>query len=207
MHNKDAIDASNHQGVDSNYAWIRLCISLLLMIIGGSGMYMAIIVLPEVQQEFGVARADASLPYTLTMIGFGVGGVLMGKLADRFGVWLPIMLGGSCLSAGFLLGGGAASLWYFSLVQGLLVGMLGSSSSFAPLMADASLWFVKRRGIAVGIVASGNYMAGAIWPPLVRHWVDLYGWRDTMMGVGIFCVMTMLPLALLLRRRPPGHVL
>lgn len=207
MHNKDAIDVINDQGVDSNYAWIRLCISLLLMIIGGSGMYMAIIVLPEVQQEFGVARADASLPYTLTMIGFGVGGVLMGKLADRFGVWLPIMLGGTCLSAGFLLGGGAASLWYFSLVQGLFVGMLGSSSSFAPLMADASLWFVKRRGIAVGIVASGNYMAGAIWPPLVRHWVDLYGWRDTMMGVGIFCVMTMLPLALLLRRGPPGHAL
>ncbi|NCX44578.1 MAG: MFS transporter, partial [Betaproteobacteria bacterium] len=107
--------------------------------------------------------------------------------------------------SGFLLGAGAASLWYFSLVQGLLVGMLGSSSSFAPLMADTSLWFVKRRGIAVGIVASGNYMAGAIWPPLVRHWVDLFGWRDTMMGVGLFCMATMLPLALLLRRKVPGH--
>ncbi|NCV27136.1 MAG: MFS transporter [Betaproteobacteria bacterium] len=184
---------------------MRLCISLLLMIIGGSGMYMAIIVLPELQQEFGVTRADASLPYTLTMVGFGVGGVLMGRLADRYGVWLPIILGGSCLGSGFLLGAGAASLWYFSLVQGLLVGMLGSSSSFAPLMADTSLWFVKRRGIAVGIVASGNYMAGAIWPPLVRHWVDLFGWRDTMMGVGLFCMATMLPLALLLRRKVPGH--
>ncbi|MBU6284510.1 MAG: MFS transporter [Betaproteobacteria bacterium] len=205
MQIKESPQAYNHQGIDSKYAWFRLCISLLLMIIGGSGMYMAIIVLPELQQEFGVARADASMPYTLTMIGFGVGGVLMGRLADRYGIWLPIVLGGSCLGAGFLLGGGAASLWYFSLVQGLLVGMLGSSSSFAPLMADTSLWFLKRRGIAVGIVASGNYMAGAIWPPLVRHWVDLYGWRDTMMGVGIFCVMTMLPLALLLRRRAPGH--
>lgn len=197
--------ATGQQALDSNYAWMRLCISLLLMIIGGSGMYMAIIVLPELQQEFGVTRADASLPYTLTMVGFGVGGVLMGRLADRYGVWLPIILGGSCLGSGFLLGAGAASLWYFSLVQGLLVGMLGSSSSFAPLMADTSLWFVKRRGIAVGIVASGNYMAGAIWPPLVRHWVDLFGWRDTMMGVGLFCIATMLPLALLLRRKVPGH--
>ena len=205
MQTPDSMNAKSHQGVDSNYAWLRLCISLVLMIIGGSGMYMAIIVLPELQQEFGVARADASMPYTLTMVGFGIGGVLMGRLADRYGIWLPIMLGGTALSAGFLLGAGAASLWYFSLVQGILVGMLGSSSSFAPLMADTSLWFLKRRGIAVGIVASGNYMAGAIWPPLVRHWVDLYGWRDTMMGVGIFCFVTMLPLALLLRRRAPSH--
>ena len=88
------MNANSHHGVDSNYAWLRLCISLVLMIIGGSGMYMAIIVLPELQQEFGVARADASMPYTLTMVGFGIGGVLMGRLADRYGIWLPIMLGG-----------------------------------------------------------------------------------------------------------------
>jgi len=193
------------QGLDSPYAWFRLVISLILMIIGGSGMYMAIIVLPELQQEFGVARAQASMPYTFTMVGFGIGGVLMGRLADRYGVWLPIMVGGSCLCAGFLLGGSAASLWYFSLVQGLFVGMLGSSASFAPLMANTSLWFLKRRGIAVGIVASGNYLAGAIWPPLVRHWVDAYGWRDTMMGIGLFCLITMLPLAPFLRRRAPDE--
>ena len=196
--------ALQNQGIDSGYAWFRLAVSLILMIIGGSGMYMAVIVLPELQQEFGVARAQASMPYTFTMVGFGIGGVFMGRLADRYGVWLPIVVGGSCLGTGFVLGAGAASLWYFSLVQGLFVGMLGSSASFAPLMADTSLWFLKRRGIAVGIVASGNYMAGAIWPPLVRHWVDAYGWRDTMMGIGFFCIITMLPLALLLRRRAPS---
>lgn len=190
-------------GVDSPYAWMRLLLSLILMIIGGSGMYMVIVVLPEVQQEFGVARADASLPYTLAMIGFGIGGVFMGRLADRRGVWLSVTLGGVCLGLGFVLGGSAASLWSFSLIQGVLVGMLGSSASFAPLMADTSLWFARRRGIAVGICASGNYLAGAIWPPLVRMGVEDYGWRNTMMAVGIFCFLTMVPLAVLLRRRPP----
>jgi len=193
-------------GVDSPYAWMRLGLSLLLMIIGGSGMYMVIVVLPEVQQEFAVARADASLPYTLAMIGFGIGGVLMGRLADRRGVWLPVVIGGTCLGAGFLLGGNAASLWSFSLIQGVLVGMLGSSASFAPLIADTSLWFVRRRGIAVGICASGNYLAGALWPPLIRLGVEHYGWRDTMMAVGVFCFLSMVPLALLLRRPPPGRL-
>lgn len=192
-------------GTDSPYAWMRLGLSLLLMIIGGSGMYMVIVVLPEVQQEFGVARADASLPYTLAMIGFGLGGVFMGRLADRRGVWLPVVIGGVCLGVGFFLGGTATNLWTFSLVQGVLVGMLGSSASFAPLMADTSLWFVRRRGIAVGICASGNYLAGAIWPPLVRLGVEAHGWRDTMMAVGLFCFASMVPLAFLLRRRPPTH--
>jgi MFS family permease len=196
------ISRTTESGVDSPYAWMRLGLSLILMIIGSSGMYMVIVVLPEVQQEFGVARADASLPYTLAMIGFGIGGVFMGRLADRQGVWLPVAIGGVCLGVGFVLGGSAASLLSFSLTQGVLVGMLGSSASFAPLMADTSLWFVRRRGIAVGICASGNYLAGAIWPPLVRMGVDDHGWRSTMIAVGLFCFLTMVPLAVLLRRRP-----
>jgi sugar phosphate permease len=155
-------------GVDSRYAWLRLGVSMLMMIIGGSGMYTVIVVLPELQREFSVARADASLPYTLTMLGFGLGGVLLGRLADRRGVALPLMLGGLSLGAGFILAGLSGSLWQFSLIQGVLIGMLGSSASFGPLMADTSLWFIRRRGIAVALCASGNYLAGAICRPPIH---------------------------------------
>ncbi len=81
--------------------------------------------------------------------------------------------------------------------------MLGSAAAFAPLVADTSLWFVKRRGIAVAVCASGNYMAGAVWPPIVQHFVELVGWRQTYFGLGIFCGLTMAALALLMRPRPP----
>jgi len=188
---------------ESRYAWARLCAALALMTIGGSGMYAITVVLPRVQADFGVSRSDASLPYTFTMIGFGLGGILMGRLSDRFGVMVPVMIGALGLSAGFVAAGSAANLWQFNLAQGLMIGLLGTSATFAPLVADISLWFTRRRGIAVAICISGNYLAGTIWPPAMQHFIDSAGWRQTYIGIGAFCLVTMLPLALFLRRRPP----
>ena len=195
--------AATPTGVESRYAWTRLLVSLLLMTIGGSGMYAITVVLPRVQAEFGVSRSDASLPYTLTMIGFGLGGILMGRLSDRFGVMVPVIIGTLGLGAGFVAAGSATSLWQFNLAQGLLMGLLGTSATFAPLVADTSLWFTRRRGIALAICMSGNYAAGAVWPPVMQHFIEAFGWRPTYLGVGVFCLVTMLPLALVLRRRPP----
>ena len=107
------------EAIESPYAWMRLAVSLLLMTIGGSGMYSVTVVLPRIQSEFGVARGDASLPYTVTMIGFGLGGILMGRLADRFGVLVPVGLGAAGLGAGYIAAGLAPNLWLFCAAQGL----------------------------------------------------------------------------------------
>jgi MFS family permease len=189
---------------DSRYAWLRLGVVLLLMTIGSGAMYVIAVVLPAVQAEFGVARAEASLPYTLLMIGFGVGGIVMGKLADRFGVMWVVLIGAVGLGLGFVAAGMAGSLMGFALAHGVLMGAFGSSAIFAPLVADTSLWFVRRRGIAVAICASGNYLAGAVWPPVVQHFVETIGWRPTYIGAGIFCAVTMALLAWALRPRPPA---
>ena len=189
---------------ESGYAWLRLAASLALMTVGGAGMYAVTVALPPVQAEFGVGRSDASLPYTLTMIGFGLGGILMGRLADRFGVIVPVIIGTCCMGLGFIAAGFAGSLWQFALAQGVLIGFLGCSATFAPLVADTSLWFNRRRGIAVAICASGNYLGGALWPPVVQYFFDTAGWRQTYIGVGIFCIAAMLPLSLVLRRHPPA---
>jgi MFS family permease len=193
--------------IESPYAWARLLVSLLLMTIGGSGMYSVAVVLPRLQAEFGVARGDASLPYTLTMIGFGFGGILMGRLSDRFGVMVAILAGTLGLGAGFIAAGAATNLWQFALAQGALIGFLGVSATFVPLVADTSLWFTRRRGIAIAICMSGNYTAGAVWPPVLQHFIDSVGWREAYTGVGIFCLVAMLPLALVLRPRPPSAAL
>ena len=188
---------------ESAYAWWRLMASLALMTFGGAGMYAVTVVLPAVQADFGVDRADASLPYTLTMIGFGIGGILMGRLADRFGVMVPLLVGAVGLGLGFIAAGYSGSLWTFCIAQGLLLGLLGTSATFAPLVADTSLWFDKRRGIALAICMSGNYVAGTLWPPVIQHFTQSAGWRPTYVGIGLFCLLTMLPLALIYRRRPP----
>lgn len=188
---------------DSRYAWTRLALTLALMTVGSGVMYIVSVVLPAVQAEFGVARADASLPYTLLMIGFGLGGILMGRLADRYGVMLPLLVGAGGLGAGFVAAGLSSSLLGFALAHGLLLGLLGSAATYAPLLADTSLWFVRRRGIAVAVCASGNYLAGTVWPPIVQHFVETAGWRSTYIGLGIFCSVSMALLALAMRPRPP----
>jgi MFS family permease len=197
------MQTSGREWIESPYAWGRLAMSLLLMTIGGSGMYSITVVLPRMQQDFGIARGDASIPYTLTMVGFGLGGILMGRLADRFGVMVVVMLGGVGLGLGYVAAGLAPGPVLFGAAQGLLIGLLGTSASFAPLVADTSRWFDRRRGIALAICMSGNYTAGAVWPPVMQHFIDTVGWRQTYVGMGVFCLASMLPLALMLRRRPP----
>src|ERR1700716_3478385 len=103
----------------SPYAWARLAVSLTLMTISGCSMYAVVVVLPAVQAEFGVARADASLPYSLAMIGFGVGGFFMGRLADRFGVMVPLLIGALSLGLGFLVAGMGGKLGIFILAHGV----------------------------------------------------------------------------------------
>ncbi len=189
--------------IESPYAWTRLFVSLLLMTIGGSGVYTVSVVLPRIQAEFGVARGDASLPYTAAMVGFGLGGIFMGRLADRFGVIVPVLIGAVGLGGGFIAAGAAGSLWQFSAAQGLLMGFLGSAATFAPLAADTSKWFSRHRGIAVAICMSGNYLAGAVWSQVLRYYFDTIGWRETYFGMGVFCLTTMIPLAFVLRRSSP----
>jgi MFS family permease len=189
---------------ESPYACLRLGAALALMTIGGVGMYSMAVALGPVQAEFSADRGGASLAYTLTMIGFGLGGILMGRLSDRFGVFVPILIGGASLGVGFVAAGLAPGLAPFTLVHGLLIGLLGCSATFAPLVADTALWWNRHRGIAVAICASGNYLAGTVWPPILQYFFERAGWRATYVGVGIFCAVSITGLAFLLRRRPPA---
>jgi MFS family permease len=190
--------------LDSSAAWRRLAVAVVLGTISSVGMWSVPVALPVVQAEFGVARGGASLPYTLAMVGFAVGGVLMGRLSDRRGVVAPLTCGAAALSLGYIVAGFAGSLSLFALANGILIGV-GASASFGPLIADTSQWFVRRRGIAVAVVSCGNYVAGTVWPPVLQHFISTHGWRATHIGVGVFCAVAMLPLIWALRRRPPMH--
>jgi MFS family permease len=189
--------------IDSRHAAMRLLTVLGLVTLGNSGMYVVAVVLPAVQAEFGVGRGDAALPYTLMMICLGLGGLWTGKLADKHGITPVLQVGAVAVCAGFVWAGLSGSIWTFGLAHGLLLGMLGSSSTFAPLLADTALWWNKRRGIAVAVAASGNYLAGTVWPPLVQWGIETIGWRHTYVLMGLLCGSGMLLLARRMRQRPP----
>ena len=151
--------------LDSRTSWARLGLLLLVSSIGGVGMWSVVVTLPAVQAEFGVARAGAALPYTLTMLGFAAGGVVMGRATDRFGIAPVATVAGVMLAAGYALASRADGLLTYALLHGALIGMLGSGALFGPVMADASLWFRRRRGLAVAIAAGGHkHWGGGLAP-------------------------------------------
>jgi MFS family permease len=185
---------------DGPYAFARLALSLLISTVAGAGMWAIIVVLPRAQHDFGVDRSAASLPYTLMMCTLALATIALGRMTDRAGIVLPLAISGSALGVGFLVAGYAPNLLVFTLAH-VLIGV-GAGTGFGPMMADISHWFVKRRGLAVVVVASGNYVAGVIWPLLMNLLMPLIGWRATYAAIGLIIAATVLPLTLLLRRRP-----
>ena len=187
--------------LDSRYSWTRMVITLFVAIIINAGMWEIIAIMPAVQLEFGVDRAGASLPYTLTMIGFGVGNFVIGKAVDRFGVSLSLIGAAVGVAVGLYLATISTSIVMMSFAQ-LLIG-LASAVGFGPLIADISHWFLKRRGIAMAIVASGNYLSGSIWTLVLADTLNTQGWRGVYILLAIVTLVVVIPLALILRRRLP----
>jgi MFS family permease len=174
---------------DSRRAWTRLAVAVLIGSLGSVGMWSVVVALPVVQTEFGASRGTASLAFTMVMLGFGSGGVLTGKITDRYGIVTAIGLGIGILALGYIGAGLSSSIWQFILVH-FAIG-LSSSATFGPLMAEASHWFSRYRGLAVAIAASGNYIGGTIWPPLVNFGMQSIGWRTTHIAVGLFTAVAM----------------
>lgn len=191
----------NPSVLDSRYSWTRMIITLVVAIIINAGMWEIIAIMPAVQLEFGVDRAGASLPYTLTMIGFGVGNFVIGKAVDRFGVSISLIGAALGVALGLYLATISTSIVMMSFAQ-LLIG-LASAVGFGPLIADISHWFMKRRGIAMAIVASGNYLSGSIWTLVLADTLSTQGWRSVYMILAFMTLAVVIPLALILRRKLP----
>ena len=184
---------------DSLYSWTRLLIALLLATVGNIGMWVVVIVLPDIQQEFKIDRGTASIPFALTMVGFAIGNWVMGHVVDRYGITKTIILAATVNTAGYIAAMYVNNVYYLSILQ-FFIG-LGTAAAFGPLIADTSHWFLKRRGIAVALIASGNYFSGAIWPPLFNNTLQSDGWRDVYWILALSTVFIMIPLSFLLAKK------
>ena len=189
--------------VDSRYAWWRLAASVTLSTFGAVGMWGVVVIFPNLQAEFGATRAEVSFSYTTTMLGFGAGSILLGRLIDARGAFFTMLLSTALIAGGYSLAALAPSLTTFALVQGMIG--IGSAASFIPLVADTSHWFAKRRALAMAVCASGNYLGGALWPKLTEVLTRHYDWRTTYLVVAVICLVGMLPACLVLRPRSPAH--
>lgn len=187
--------------LDSRYSWFRLAVSLLIATVGNVGIWVIVMVMPAIQAEFGIDRGEASFPYTMTMIGYALGNFAVGRIIDRFGVTAALTLSAAIIAGGMGLAAISPSVLLLAGLQ-LVIGF-GTGASFGPLMTDVSMWFLRRRGIAVAICACGNYLSGAVWPLLLAGVLTADGWRAVYVWLAVITLVTMVPLSFLLRRRVP----
>lgn len=190
---------------DTPYAWFRLLITLIIAIFANTGMWAVITIMPALEAEFVTSRAVTSLPFTMNMTGFAVGNLVIGQIIDRFGVTLSVMVAAICSASAFFLATLAGDIYLLAAIH-LLLGF-GTAAGFGPLITDISHWFLKQRGIAVALIASGNYLAGGIWPLFLSDILAEDGWRAAYLSLSVVTLCIILPLALLLQRRLPeaGH--
>jgi MFS family permease len=185
----DSIPVSMPFIPDSRRAWTRLAVAVLIGALGSVGMWSVVVALPTVQADFAASRGTASLAFTLMMLGFGIGGVVTGKITDRYGIVAAIGFGVGILGLGYIGAGLSLSIWQFILLH-FAIG-IGASATFGPLMAEASHWFDRYRGLGVAIAAAGNYLGGTIWPSVMSFGMQSVGWRTTHIAVGIFIMVAM----------------
>ena len=187
--------------VDSVSAWCRLGVVLVMSVVVGVGMWSIVVILPAVQIDLDLTRSQASLPYVFTMMGYGLGGIVFGRFSDKYGIYKTVVAGIVMMSVGYVSASFATGVGLLCVSQGLLIG-IGTSTTFAPLIAHVSHWFDRRKGAAVGIIASGQYLSGAIWPTVLESSVQGYGWQQTYWFVGLIVLVLALPLSLVLRKIP-----
>lgn len=188
---------------DSRYAWLRLALTVTIGVAANVGMWAVIVILPAVEAEFGLTRAQASMPYTITMIGFAIGNLVVGRWVDRAGITRTLLAASSLSALSFGVATLAPGVWTLSLAH-LFLG-LGSAVGFGPLIADISHWFLRRRGIAVALAASSNYLAGAIWPALLAGTLEEAGWRAVYLTLALATLVIVIPLSFFLRRPVPDE--
>ena len=192
---------NDHSILDSAYSWRRLVVSILTSTVFTFGMWSIIIFMPEVRVDMGMNRAEVSFLYTLTMIGFAAGNVVIGLSVDRYGIVRPLWFSVACIVLGYYVAGSSQSVYQLWIGQTLLG--FGTGAGFGPLVADLSHWFIRRRGIAVAMAASGNYLSGVVLPYVLAVLPEDADWRFSYMYLAVLVLVTMLPLSLLLLRRLP----
>lgn len=204
MNGDDGATGPVSGSVESAYGWVVVAASVLLMTFGMAGFYVTVVGLKVIAAEFDWPRWVPSAAYSVTLLGTGIGGIWMGKWSDRVGMLWPAIVGTLAMVLGSALAARTGDRWSFLAVHAVFFGLIGGGAFFSPLVANITRWFDRRRGIAVATVVSGQGLSGAIFAPVFRRYVEAEGWRATYEAYALFCLVTLLPLAILLRRRPPA---
>ena len=188
--------------VESRQSWVVAFVALFVMVLVFGAGWITSVALTDIAAEVGGARSIPALATSFAWFGAGIGGVLMGHVANRFGTRLTVVFGAFMVGTGLAIStlGPPEPLW---IGHAIFMGLLGIGAINAPMYVYISNWFDKRRGSALALISSGSYLAGALWPPVFERSISAFGWRTTMLIYGAFLIAMIVPLALMFSQPPP----
>ncbi|HEY8289845.1 MAG TPA: MFS transporter [Acetobacteraceae bacterium] len=188
--------------VESRASWVAAGITLAILSFSYGAPLLVVVGLKPMQDAMGVDRSVLALAGSLVWVGTGLGGILMGWLADRIGIRATVAFGGAMMAAGLALSS-LGTVWALFVGHGLLIGLLGNGAIYAPLLINVSRWFDRRRGTAIALISSGQYVAGVVWPSVFERGIAQFGWQETMLAYSGVVAAVVIPTVLLVRAAPP----
>src|SRR5215475_1451978 len=188
--------------IETRSSWIVASVSVALLSLSFGALWITAVGLKSIAADLGGARSAPSLASSLAWLGSSVGGIAMGRLADRYGIRWTVIVGAVSLCIGLFIST-LGQAWQLYVGHGIFIGLLGNAGLNAPLYVYVSRWFDRRRGSALALISSGGYVAGTIWPPIFERAIALIGWRQTMIAYGLFALALIIPLALIFLRPAP----
>jgi MFS family permease len=190
--------------IDGRGGWVAATAAIVILSVSYGSPLLIVVGLKPITAGLGTIRELTSLAAALTWVGTGLGGILRGWFADRFGIKRVVIFGAVMIAAGLAVSA-IGTVWALYVGHGLLLGLLGNGAMFPPLLVYVSRWFERRRGTALALIASGQYIAGMVWPSLFEHLMARYGWQATMIGYGLVTLVLIPPVAALFLHPPPPH--
>ena len=193
---------SPSSSIESRASWVVASVALFIMGMAFGAAWITAVALKDIAAEVGGTRSIPALASALAWLGSGVGGIMMGRIADRVGTRWTVMFGALMIAIGLALStfGPPWPLW---IGHGLFIGLIGLGGINAPIYIYVSRWFDRRRGSALALISSGSYLAGALWPPVFERAIAGFGWRQTMLWYAVAEIVIVVPLAAIYFRHPP----
>lgn len=189
--------------IESRASWVAAGATLAILSVAYGSTLLIVVGLRAMELDLGVPRATLALAGALTWVGTGLGGIAMGWLADRIGIRNSVLIGAAMIALGLALSS-TGEIWALYIGQGVLIGFLGMGAIYPPLLIYVSRWFDRRRGTAIALISSGQYVAGVIWPAVFERSIAGPGWRITYLGFAAIVLLGVVPLAALSLRPAPG---
>ncbi len=188
--------------IETRTSWVVAIAALVTLAFSFGAPWVAVVSLKAIAADFRSGRETPALAGSLGWIGVGIGGIVMGRIAERIGVRWTVMFGAAMVCVGLAVSS-LGEPWHLFVGHGLFIGLIGNGGINAPLYVYVSKWFDRHRGSALALISSGVYIAGAIWPPIFERVVAAVGWRQTMWTYGLLEMIAIVPLAAVFLRAPP----